>query len=1187
MISMRRISLGGGFRYLMEFVARGDGAPNPSAGLAAYYAASGTPPGRFLGSGLPDLDGGKGVKTGTVVTEGHLRNMLGACCDPVSDRPVGRIPNAGARVPPVAGFDLTFSPSKSVSTVWALADEATKGIIYHCHLQAIAYVLEYAERHVLHSRSGTNGVMEEDITGAIAAAFTHWDSRAGDPQLHDHLIVWNRAKSVSDGKWRTLDSRGLYKARSALSAMHQGVLSDYLTRALGVGWEGRARRHSAQPRWEITGVPEALLLEFSQRVAAVERETDRLMADFRRAHGRSPTGVETLRLRQQATLATRPAKTHRSLEQMTASWRERAAKVIADDPVAWVSTLRDRNHLPLLRAHDLAEPMLADAAQAVVNSVAERRATFSRSNLLDDAHRLLHGVRFADPDERVVTAERIADIAVEQSLKLTPPSLHHTPGRYTRPDGSCRLQPQSHHVYTSHTLLEAESRLLQAGREQGAPTVPAGPVAAVTDGPLHGRPITLSADQALAIAQIASSGRWLDVLVGPAGTGKSTTMAGLRAAWEATHGPGSVLGLAPSAGAAEVLADEIGVDTDNTAKWLTEWRRLPQMVAARDHLAAQLARHPYPGSTSATRMRCRLQDVDAAISVRRLHADQLVIVDEASLAGTLDLDELTSAARNTGAKVLLTGDWAQLSAVNAGGAFHLLASDREEAVPELTDVRRFIADWEKQASVQLRLGQETAIGAYHSRGRIIEGNRDELVDRIYQGWKADTDAGLASIMVAADTATVAELNRRARRDRVAVGHVTAEGLHVVGGQSAGVGDEVITRQNDRTLANGRGWVKNGDRWTVTRTWDDGRMTVRRAHGTSELTLPARYVAEHVELAYASTAHRIQGRTTDTAHALISPTTSREVLYVAASRGRASNRLYVDVSYDPDPQTGHDGTCKPEAARDVLAAVLANEGAELSAHETIRRACQLAESWTTLHAEYQTLARVAQADRWNARLAQAGLTEAEQLQARTSEAFGPLAAALQGAEARGLPVESALPRLVRGRTFEDADDVAAVLHGRVRRWLQSADSPRTRAAHLIAGLVPRATNISDPDMARGLWERDQAMERRARTLAEHAISAAQPWTRSLGLPPGHSGRHELWLRAVSTVAAYRDRWNIGQDRRPLGTEATSSEQLGHRRRALAALERARTISAWDQHPPGGARSANLAHAVTFQSQGPEL
>jgi hypothetical protein len=415
-------------------------------------------------------------------------------------------------------------------------------------------------------------------------------------------------------------------------------------------------------------------------------------------------------------------------------------------------------------------------------------------------------------------------------------------------------------------------------------------------------------------------------------------------------------------------------------------------------------------------------------------------------------------------------------------------------------VRRFIADWEKQASVQLRLGHQTAIGACQSRGRILEGHRDELLDRLYQGWKADTDAGLASIMVAADTATVAELNRRARRDRVAVGQVAAEGLHVAAGQSAGIGNQVVTRQNDRTLANGHGWVKNGDRWTVTRTWDDGRMTVRRAHGTSELTIPASYVAEHVELAYASTAHRTQGRTTDTAHALISPTTSREVLYVAATRGRASNRLYVDVAYDPDPQTGHDGTTKPQTGRDVRAAVLANEGAGLSARETIRRAYHHAESWITLHAEYQTLARMAQADCWNALLAQSGLSEAEQLQVRAIEAFGPLAAALHEAEARGLSVETALPRLVRGRTLEDADDVAAVLHGRVQRWLQSAGSPRTRVGNLIAGLVPRATSIRDPDMDRALRDRDEAMQRRARTLAEQAISGGQPWTRSFGPHP---------------------------------------------------------------------------------------
>ncbi len=130
--------------------------------------------------------------------------------------------------------------------------------------------------------------------------------------------------------------------------------------------------------------------------------------------------------------------------------------------------------------------------------------------------------------------------------------------------------------------------------------------------------------------------------------------------------------------------------------------------------------------------------------------------------------------------------------------------------------------------------------------------------------------GKRSLMVAGDAATVAELNRRARADRIAAGQVAEHGLAVADGQTAGVGDEVVTRQNERRLATGKGFVKNGDRWTVTATNDDGSMVVKRAGGGGSVVLPAHYVAEHVELGYATTAHRAQGRTVDTAHAIVSP-----------------------------------------------------------------------------------------------------------------------------------------------------------------------------------------------------------------------------------------------------------------------------------------------------------------------------
>jgi hypothetical protein len=193
-ISIRRISLGGGYRYLMESVAAGDGAAERSNGLARYYATSGTPPGVFFGAGLADLDGGNGVETGTGVTEAHLEVMLAGLADPVSGMSVVGARSVPGNAVPVAGFDLTFSPSKSVSVAWALADEGTKAVIYECHRRAVEFMIGYAESHVFRSRSGSQGMVEEDIGGVVAAVFTHWTSRADDPQLHDHMVVWNRVR---------------------------------------------------------------------------------------------------------------------------------------------------------------------------------------------------------------------------------------------------------------------------------------------------------------------------------------------------------------------------------------------------------------------------------------------------------------------------------------------------------------------------------------------------------------------------------------------------------------------------------------------------------------------------------------------------------------------------------------------------------------------------------------------------------------------------------------------------------------------------------------------------------------------------------------------------------------------------------------------------------------------------------
>ena len=151
----------------------------------------------------------------------------------------------------------------------------------------------------------------------------------------------------------------------ALSELHQGVLSDLLTKELGWGWDGRARRHSEQLRFEVTGVPEALMAEFSQRSAEIEQRKNALVVEFATARGRQPTSTEVLDMRRRATLETRPAKEHRSLADMTGAWRQRAERYIGGDQRSWVGGLADRNDLPLLHAGDLVDAILADAATSV------------------------------------------------------------------------------------------------------------------------------------------------------------------------------------------------------------------------------------------------------------------------------------------------------------------------------------------------------------------------------------------------------------------------------------------------------------------------------------------------------------------------------------------------------------------------------------------------------------------------------------------------------------------------------------------------------------------------------------------------------------------------------------------------------------------------------------------------------
>ena len=964
------------------------------------------------------------------------------------------------------------------------------------------------------------------VSGLIAAAFDHFDSRAGDPHLHTHVVVSNKVNTVMDERWRSLDGRPLHAATVALSEFHEAVFADRLSRVLGVGWEQRARGRDRNPGWSIAAVPEALVGEFSSRSRHIEVEKDRLISAYVTTHGRQPSRATIIRLRQQATLSTRPDKVIRSLADLTGDWRTRATAVVGRDATDWASgVVSAPGATSPIAAGDVSPETRTALAESVVEVVGEKRSTWRRWNLYAEAVRQTRGWSFVSTAERETLLAGVVEAAEQASLRLTPPEIASTPELYRRPDGTSCFRPRYSTLYSSEALLAAEDRLLQHGHDQRGPTI----AAAAIENVMRGRwsaSVRLGEDQRSALTAVATSGRVLDVLVGPAGAGKTTAMRGLRRAWESQHGQGSVVGFAPSAAAAQVLADDLEIETENLSMW---WRR-----------------HRTTGHSFV--------------------ASQLVIVDEASLAGTPTLDRIAHAVSEAGAKLLLVGDFAQLQAVDAGGAFAMLVNDREDA-PELTDIRRFRNQWEGPASLDLRHGRDEAIDAYVEHDRICGGITEEMTQAAYAAWSRDRAAGLATVLISDRGETVTELNRRARADLVLQGIVDAShevSLH--DGSHASPGDVIITRRNDRRLRSGRDWVRNGDQWEVTHIHADRAVTIRRPgrRRGGRVVLPAEYVAEHVELGYAITAHRAQGSTVDTAHLLVDPSTTREQLYVGLTRGRTSNIAYVATDRPDDAHTNRNPAVAPNAtARSVLAGVLRHVGAERSAYETISTEQQAWTSIAQLAAEYETIAAAAQHDRWAALVHRSGLTAREAEAAVASDAFGPLTAELRRAEAHHHNVDRLLPRLVAARGFDDADDIAAVLRARLCRATTGATgSARARKTpRLIAGLIPEAAGAMTPEMTEALEYRGRLIEHRATALTEAALATREPWVLAMGSHPAEPAKASTWRDQLRTVAAYRDRYGVTATT-PLGATAVTTAQQLDATRALIAIEESHRLTSGD-------------------------
>lgn len=781
MLSIGKLANGQADYYLSLAGARVDRSASVSSGVEDYYTGGAEPPGRWTGDLAAELGLGGQVKAE------DLKRQLEVQGDGLPEQ-------LGRRTVP--GYDLTFSAPKSVSVVFGIADVRVREAVARAHRVAVDAALGYVACEAVRVRRGHAGKRQLAAEGIIAAAFDHRTSRAGDPQLHTHVLIANRSRGV-DGRWSALDSRRLYRHAKTAGFVYQAVLRSELTDRLGLGWTPRTNGTG-----EIAGIPPTVLRAFSRRRAEIEQELERAGAAGR-------TAAQT------AALATRRSKDYDvTPEQLRPGWRARAEELGLS-----------RTHLDELLRHPPVPERRIDqrelfAELASPTGMTARRSTFTRRDLLQVL------AERSDPSERVSVG----------GLQLLADA-------FLASDVVTRVTDVGETQYSVNELVDRERRLLTLGATVD-PSVPVATSEALATA-LAARP-SLSPEQRLMVERLTGGDRFVQVVVGKAGTGKTFALDAAREAWE--RSAITVIGAAVARRAARELEEGAGIRSTSVRMLLDETR------------------------------------------LRPLPAGCVVVVDEAAMVPTRSLHDLAERVRSAHGRLVLVGDFRQLPEIQAGGAFAALAV-RGGAI-ELRENWRQRRSWERRALEVLRAGDSgSAIAAYRANGELTVAPSAELIrQRLVTDWWQARGSSEA-LMIAFRRSDVADLNRRARELMRENGHLSGPEIEV-GEAAFCAGDHVVIRRGSRRLN-----IVNGDRGVIRAV---GEHSIEVELKGRRVILDGRFLAAPgsgrppLQHAYAVTGHIAQGLTTDRTFVLGTNRLFREWGYVAMSRGRLSNRMYAVV-----------------------------------------------------------------------------------------------------------------------------------------------------------------------------------------------------------------------------------------------------------------------------------------------------
>ena len=948
----------------------------------------------------------------------------------------------------------------------------------------------------------------------------------------------------------TVALRGQLPAMQAIAAAHAEC---ELSRRFGVTWVARADGAGN----EIAGITQAQMDAYSSRRDAIHAAVGPAVRAWEEKYGRAPNQRELLHIQQDVTLATRAPKPRSSdldkdggagglydWDEMAARWDARLSEPLASiAPAAALRLDPDARCEARGAGAQLPEQALARAALTALAQVQAGHSTWTRADYLKQLGLALPaGTRSMDPAAAVDLLHSLAGRALagefEDVVCLEAPEWLAIPDSLRRDlDGRSVYTRPGFERYATRQQLTLEARLLDRAQRQGAPGLSREDVArllgadlAVLDAQLLARAqdaravgagVTgcgLRADQAAALHAALTSPRTAEVLVGPAGSGKTRAAAQAARMW--VQAGGAVYGTATSQAARNVLAAG-GVElAENTAVFLGH----------------------QPGQRGAR-------------GIRDLERGTLIIADESSMTSTADLADMCTYAAARGCKLLVLGDSEQLAAVEGGGGMALLAA--RLGCVQLAEAVRFQAGWEQEASLRLRRGHLSALEEYDDHGRIRGAEPEQVMEDARRLYVTGEDVEL----IAWERERCREMSRRIRGDLQYLGLVEhGREVALAAGARAGRGDVITARTTDQKAG-----VANGDALRIEAVNDDGSLTVRARLDRDPQTgqrqwagATFRYTGyDTADLAYASTAHTAQGRTVTSSITLVTGGETRQWLYSALTRGAESNLacVFITSARLPDPQPGtrpapelarqehlaaeRAGLPAAEPAREgdplprehlaVLADVLRRDGAELSALETQCRNLANADHLARLDAMWRDQVAALEKDRY--RQAFRDLLPpgtAAQLEACYCAPW--LWRTLRAAEAAGLDAREVAGRAVRERPLEGARDVAAVLDTRIRQ--------------ATAGLAPapwkpwteRVPETPDPGQQQFLHELAAAMDARRERIGEHAAQATPQWAvAALGPVPADPADRLDWERRAAHIGAYRELYGWEHPAEPCGPE----------------------------------------------------